>query len=184
MIYLNLWLASHQRKARFFLPVNLGFFGIVRGLESKHWNVSAKKRGSINNIIKPFMQHELVVSTQPEKLLVKIGNLPPIFGVKIGKAFKQHLARTLKPKRHIQHRKHYVILHVILVTNWCAEKPSICHKVPYLPLCFQLKPRKKQNKHQFQGFSSFLFDFLVGSPATRGQFPRRWRSSPNWVDAR
>ena len=47
--------------------------------------VSAKKGGSINNVIKPFMQHELVLSTQLETILVKIGNFPQFSGWKLEK---------------------------------------------------------------------------------------------------
>ena len=132
--------------------------------------VSAKKKGKHQQ-----HQHELVVSIQLEQILVKIGNLPPIFGVNIKQIWNHHLARTLKPKRHIQHRKHYVILHVILVTNWCAEKPSICHEVPYLPLCVQLKPRKKTKQTSIPRFFFVFVWFFGWQPSNPRTIPKEMK---------
>ena len=66
-------------------------------------------------------------STQLEKISVKIGNLPQFSGWTFKTNWNHRLARTLNPKRHIQHRKRPMSLCHLLIymsscsPNWCAE---------------------------------------------------------------
>ena len=107
MIYLNLWLPG--------IWATVGIEWAARSAEKYQQKKGEASTTSLNSWCNTSWWFQAIW-----KISVKMGIFPNFRG-EHKNMWNHRLATTLKPKRHIQDRKHHVMLHVILVTNCCAE---------------------------------------------------------------